>query len=131
MLQAFVVAPSAPESIKRLCLSVSDAAWRLSTERMTGIHHLFNLLTPALALFSFHCSVVYSLPPLSFTVQLSLGLAHLCSLLDWDSMYPEQVRTLGCSAFDSTMVYFPLTASSSWIPPQLSTCHKSRSTLAC
>lgn len=72
---------------------------------------------------------IHSLPCLLLC--LSLGLAHLCSLLDWDSMYPEQVRTLGCSAFDSTMVYFPLTASSSWIPPQLSTCHKSRSTLAC
>lgn len=74
-----------------------------------GIHHLFNLLTPVLSLFftSLHCSLwfIQSLPCRSLS--LSLGLAHYCSSVDWDSMYPEKVRSPNWPAFDSTVIYLP------------------------
>lgn len=121
-----VVVLFAPASVMRLCFSACDAAWRLFTQWMTGVHHLFNLLAPLVSLFfsSLHCSLWFIQSPLPASrclPSLSLALALYSSSLDWDSMYPEKVRTLSNSAFDGTMIYFSC-ASSLCVPLQLSIC---------
>lgn len=89
-----VVVLSTPVSIKLLCLSACDAAWHLFVERMMRIHHLFNLLSPALPLFfsSRHCSSWFIQSLSCHSLSPSLVRAHHNILVDWDSMYPEKVN---------------------------------------
>lgn len=61
---------------------------------------------------SFICSFLLSrsssLPsPAHCLMCLCLGLAHCCSLVNWDSMYPEKVRSHRCSAFKVIHVLVP------------------------